>query len=466
MKKNSIKIGLSVILGFVVAASSVAQTINSSYFIDGSFDKHLLNPALTPERGYISLPVLGGYSLTLNSNVGLSNFLYESKTNPGMLTTFMSSEIDKNRFMQSLPDVSQIDMALDMELLTLGFKAFGGFNTISMSMKNRETISIPQQMFGFMKASLSDGNYLIEDVNVNSVTYLETSLGHSHKITDNLTVGAKLKFLTGVAYADANINQLKANVSEQSWVVNANVEMRATATSVTITTNTAEGGEIEEIEAEVLYQGASSTGFAFDMGAIYDMSDLVDGLSVSASVTDIGGIKWKDMVVGKTKNEDIVFDGFDNYDVLGGHDDETTEIDQLEDDFKEMIKLYEAPSETQKINIGATIRVGAEYTLPFADWISVGELFTCRMGLRKYTESRTSVVLSPTKWFDLSGNLAFTSTYGTVLGFVVNLHPAGFNLFLASDGIKATMNPQMIPVDEFGANLMFGVKFPVGKRLN
>ena len=212
MKKNSIKIGLSVILGFVVAASSVAQTINSSYFIDGSFDKHLLNPALTPERGYISLPVLGGYSLTLNSNVGLSNFLYESKTNPGMLTTFMSSEIDKNRFMQSLPDVSQIDMALDMELLNLGFRAFGGFNTISISMKNRETISIPQQMFGFMKASLSDGNYLIEDVNVNSVTYLETSLGHSHKITDNLTIGAKLKFLTGVAYADANINQLKANV--------------------------------------------------------------------------------------------------------------------------------------------------------------------------------------------------------------------------------------------------------------
>mgnify|MGYP003289822593 FL=1 len=62
--------------------------------------------------------------------------------------------------------------------------------------------------------------------------------------------------------------------------------------------------------------------------------------------------------------------------------------------------------------------------------------------------------------------MAFTSHYGTMLGFMVNLHPAGLNLFIASDGIKATMNPQMIPVDEFGANLMFGVKFPVGKRLN
>jgi hypothetical protein len=47
----------------------------------------------------------------------------------------------------------------------------------------------------------------------------------------------------------------------------------------------------------------------------------------------------------------------------------------------------------------------------------------------------------------------------------VNLHPAGFNLFLASDGIKATLYPQMIPVSEFGANVIMGVKIPVGKRL-
>ena len=47
----------------------------------------------------------------------------------------------------------------------------------------------------------------------------------------------------------------------------------------------------------------------------------------------------------------------------------------------------------------------------------------------------------------------------------MNLHPAGFNLFLASDGVKAILNPQMIPVSEFGANIIMGVKIPVGKRL-
>ena len=77
------------------------------------------------------------------------------------------------------------------------------------------------------------------------------------------------------------------------------------------------------------------------------------------------------------------------------------------------------------------------------------------------------IILTPilvTITYRVYSNIAYT-TYGTVLGFVVNLHPAGFNLFLASDGVKATLNPQMIPVSEFGANIIMGVKIPVGKRL-
>ncbi|MBO7260380.1 MAG: hypothetical protein J6U97_02680 [Bacteroidaceae bacterium] len=463
MKKISIKTGLLFVLTLFLAAPSMAQSVNSSYFMDGSFDRHKLNPALSPERGYISLPVIGGTAFTFNGSVGLSNFLYESKSSPGMLTTFMSSEIDKKSFLNSLPDDSKFEIAMDIDILSLGFQAFGGYNTLGVTMKNRNVISIPKQMFGFMKAGLSDGNYLIEDMNVNSVTYGEVYIGHSRKIIDNLTVGVKLKFLTGVAYADANITRMKANISEQSWVVNANAELRVAAPAVVVTTN--EEGAIEGIEEEIVFEGLPSNGFALDLGAHYDMSGIVEGLSVSASVTDIGSINWQEMVVGKTKNEDIVFDGFDEYGVMGDNAAED-EIEQIGEDFQEMLKLYQMPNETKRVNIGATFRLGVEYTIPFVKWISVGELITCRTGVHKYSESRTSVVLSPVKWFDLSGNVAFTSHYGTMLGFMVNLHPAGLNLFIASDGIKATMNPQMIPVDEFGANLMFGVKFPVGKRLN
>ena len=460
------KLLLTIILA-VPASVLMSQTISSAYFLDGSFDRHRMNPALTPERGYLSLPVVGGMNFDLQGNVGLSNFLYESKTDPGMLTTFMSSEISRQQFLNALPDITSFRVGMNLDILSLGIRAFGGYTTLGISLSNRESVNIPKEMFAFMKAGLSDGNYLINNLNVNTMSYLEGAIGHSRPITENLTIGLKFKYLVGVAYADVNIDQMKAKISENGWVVNANATMQAAAPGIVITEDSETGyvdGVETEFSEEVIYEGLKSTGFAIDLGAYYDMSDLVSGLTLSASVTDIGSIKWKGVVTAETDNQDIVFDGFNDYDVMGGSEDDTFE--KLGEDFSEMLNMYQKPAQDKKVNLGATFRLGAEYELPFAQWISVGELFTYRAGIYKYTESRTALVLSPTKWFELSGNVAFTSTYGTTLGFMLNFHPALLNIFVATDGIKATLNPQFIPTESFGTNLLVGVKFPVGARIN
>lgn len=464
MKRKNIILSVAFLLNLLLASPMIAQTVNSSYFLDGSFDRHQMNPALTPERAYLSLPVIGGTNINFNGNVGLSHFIYKSKSQPDVLTTFLSSEIDKNSFLKKLPDNTKVNLNVELELLSLGFRALGGYNTFGINFKTRELVSVPKDMFAFMKAGLSDGNYVVENMRVNSLTYIEAALGHSREVIDNLTVGAKLKFLKGGAYADANITELKATVSNNKWIVNTNAEMQVAApTSDVLTTD--EEGLVDGVAENIELGEFSSNGFAVDLGAYYDMSNLVEGLSVSASVTDIGAIKWKNMEVAKTQNEDIVFDGFDDFDIMADNS-ENEELDNLADDFQDMVQLHKSSSVTKRTNLGATFRVGVEYTMPFAEWISVGELFTYRTGVHKYTESRTAIVLSPLRWFELSGNLAFTSTCGTMLGFMLNIHPAGFNFFIASDGIKAKFNPQFMPVEEFGANLMFGIKVPVGPRLD
>ena len=42
-----------------------------------------------------------------------------------------------------------------------------------------------------------------------SNSYAEIALGHSRKIMDKLTVGAKVKFLLGIYNADFHINDMK-----------------------------------------------------------------------------------------------------------------------------------------------------------------------------------------------------------------------------------------------------------------
>ena len=450
-----------IITGIILLVSSLsnAQTASSSYFLDGSFTRYQLNPALTPERGYLAFPVLSNFQFEADSSVGLSNFLYESKSDPNKLTTFMSSEVNKDDFLNALPSVSKIKFGMDMDLFSLGFYGFQGMNTLNVKFRNSININLPKELFSFMKASLSDGDYLIEDININSYTYLEMALGHSHKINSNLTIGARLKLLVGGYYMDANVDQISAKISGDSWRVNANAIVKVAAPGLKPIYKTGTEKEIEDFDYD--FDGFDSYGFAMDLGAVYDISELVEGLQLSASLTDLGLISWNMMTAATNNTEDVVFNGFSNYDVTGDEEDPT--MDNLEEDFKNLVKIYDQGSKKEKVKLDATFRLGAEYSMFFADWISVGELFTVRSGINKFSEARTSLVLAPSKWFDMTGNVAFSS-YGTAYGFMINLHPVGFNLFFASDCLKAKVNPQFIPTEEFWTNVTFGIIMPIGRR--
>lgn len=460
MKHNN-HISKIIITGIILLVSSLsnAQTASSSYFLDGSFTRYQLNPALTPERGYLAFPVLSNFQFEAYSSVGLSNFLYESKSDPNKLTTFMSSEVNKDDFLNALPSVSKIKFGMDMDLFSLGFYGFQGMNTLNVKFRNSININLPKELFSFMKASLSDGDYLIEDININSYTYLEMALGHSHKINSNLTIGARLKLLVGGYYMDANVDQISAKISGDSWRVNANAIVKVAAPGLKPIYKTGTEKEIEDFDYD--FDGFDSYGFAMDLGAVYDISELVEGLQLSASLTDLGLISWNMMTAATNNTEDVVFNGFSNYDVTGDEEDPT--MDNLEEDFKNLVKIYDQGSKKEKVKLDATFRLGAEYSMFFADWISVGELFTVRSGINKFSEARTSLVLAPSKWFDMTGNVAFSS-YGTAYGFMINLHPVGFNLFFASDCLKAKVNPQFIPTEEFWTNVTFGIIMPIGRR--
>ena len=84
-----------------VAAS--AQSSSSGYFLEGFSQRYQLNPALTPDRNvFVSIPVLSNIQVDMQSSVGLANFLYESKSKPGMLTTFMSPDVPPSSMSDSI----------------------------------------------------------------------------------------------------------------------------------------------------------------------------------------------------------------------------------------------------------------------------------------------------------------------------------------------------------------------------
>ena len=461
MKKQIFKKSFVAASMLLMAVMSYAQSSSSGYFLEGYNQRYQLNPAFAPEHSvFVAIPFLSNIQVDAQGNVGLSNFLYESKNKPGMLTTFMSSEIDKETFLNALPNAAQFNVGVNMDLLAFGMGNKKWFTTFNLKLRNNEQISIPKELFEFMKASLAEDDYMISDINVNSISYVEWSLTHSHKIGDNLTIGGALKFIEGIAYADVNIDEIDARISDEAWKVKTNGTMRTSVPGLNYKYNS-ESKSLDGIE-EYEFTVPSSFGFAMDMGAEYDFKDIVDGLKVSAAITDIGFVNWSNMNTFATDNKEYVsFDGFNNYDINGNNDDP---MEKLEDDLNDMIRLYQtANNGKESIGLDATFRLGASYDLPMVDWLSFGQLFTARTGVYPYLESRTSVCMSPCSWFDATGNLGFTS-YGTTMGLLLNLHPKGVNFFLAVDRLKAEFNPQFIPVNDFGLNFSLGLSLAFGNK--
>ena len=466
MKKHIIRKSLIAASLLLMATAGSAQSASSAYFLEGYNQRYQLNPAFAPERHvFMAVPGISNIQVDVSSTVGLANFLFESTSKPGMLTTFMSPDIDSKTFLDGMPDAAQFNVGLNMDIIALGGGGKNGFTTFNVKIRNSEQISLPKELFGFMKASFAKGSYLIENTNINSISYIETSLTHSHKIGDHLTFGLGFKFLEGIEYADVTIDKIEAELGDEEWKVRSNGTLRASIPGAVYKLEEDEDTHRQRFDGVEGFKVGipKNYGFAVDLGAEFDFVDIIDGLKVSAAVTDLGFIGWDGMNTFATDNNDWVsFGGFNNYDVNGDNSDDT--MDQMNDDFNDMVQMFQVgTNKKENVMLDATVRLGAEYALPFAQWISFGELLTYRTGLWPYYESRTSISLSPCGWFDLSGNLAVTSI-GSTMGLLFNLHPGGFNFFFAVDRLKAELNPQFIPLHDCGVNFSLGLNMAFGKK--
>lgn len=204
-----------------------AQELRSSYFMQTSIFKHQLNPALINES-YIGVPFLGNINVGTVGNIGLGNFIYELPNDPKYsLTTFMSPTVSADQFLGSLKSHNKIDTYINLNLFSVGFKAFKGINIIEMNLRSNSNVNIPKSLFEFMKEAGAKDTYNITDMGISSQNYVEVALGHSHKINNNLTIGAKLKFLIGGAYIDTRINNVDVKLNGDVWSLNGNVSMNA-----------------------------------------------------------------------------------------------------------------------------------------------------------------------------------------------------------------------------------------------
>lgn len=445
------------VLGLMVMLSVTmsAQTLTSGYFLEGNLYRTQLNPAFQPEQNFFSFPLLGNLNFGVNGNVGLNDFVYPYQQDGYALTTFMSGTVDAEKFLNRIPQRVRIGEELGLSIFSVGFKDWGGYNTISLSLHERMNVGIPKSIFAILKGGLSADSYDLSGLNVGLQAYSDLSLGHSRFIGDDLRVGATLHVLAGLASADVKVDELSLQTSEAQWLVSSHAEGKVglpVNAKLTITDD-------ELPDRLEIGSFTKPFGIGLDLGAEYDLGKLVEGLSVSAALTDLSFIGWHSTLNVSTKEAQFEFTGFDDIDPAS--DNMGEQFDALADEASELIELSFSEGKRMTTVLSPTFRLGAKYAMPFYDKLSAALLFSHRMGkLYGYTEGRLFVNVAPTKGIELSANGALT-TYGSSWGWMVNFHPNGFGLFIGSDCMLTKVTPQFIPVGNVNANVSLGINFPL-----
>lgn len=479
---------LIVVMLLLVSVSVQAQFLRTSYFMEGSHYRMQLNPALTPGRGYFNFPVIGSFNASVNSSSLGYQDVIDIIDNSSDGDYFLSSD-----FINRLDATNNLNVNLSTDIISAGWYKGKNFWSFNVGLRNDIGASVPKTMFEFMREmngvdinSIDWSNYNRtvgkESLNINS--YAEVGIGFARDITSRLTVGGRVKALLGIGNMKLDINRMAVNTNLQGiadvenldWSRVANdqeyanelagkisgtgrvdVEARLESSFKGLELQENENGYVDEIKFESDKLGIAGYGVGIDLGASYK---LLDRLTVSASILDLGFMKWSKSstsVATARSSEDLNFDF--NQPTLQGKLDEVQRFanvvgsgEVLNYDMLQM-QVDENEAKSRSTSLTSTLVIGAEYAL-LGDWLTVGALYTSRFAKPKTLNELTfSANIRPANNFNVAASYSVLQASGKTFGVALKFGP----LFVGTDYMYLGENSKNV-------NAYIGISFPLSKQ--
>lgn len=470
MKKIAILLVALFALWGVDTANAQSRT---SYFMEGSYFRSEFNPALAPTRGYFMIPGLSGLNLNVGTNfLSLDNFIFERD---GQLVTALHQSVSADDFLKKLPDTLTATGNMNVNLLGVGLYTKKMFWSFGANLRCDNNVAISKDLFRVVK-TFGNGVYDLGSTSMSANEYVEVYAGTSFPLFDWMTVGARAKFLIGLANLSAEFDKLILDVNEN--YVEAYMHGELNASSPILSNKPLASGDDYSMSDLLCYndtalvkENLKSYGAAVDLGV--EMRFLENHLKVSAAVTDLGFIRWSKTshITGEVAGG-AMFEGV----VIGeeGLNEDLSSYFKPVDESGEFFDFSGIrPGEGNSRRLTCSVNAGVEYNM-LKNKIALGVFSQTRFLTAKtakpLSEVTASLNLRPTSW--LSATVTHTMMVGGsnagVFGAAINFHPALLNLyfgvdFIDSNWVKAFNDRLIIPRNAKSINLYMGAAFNFGR---
>ena len=435
---------ISAILALAAFCAVSAQDFKTGYFLDNYSYSYRLNPA-APMDGdtYTFFGIgLGNVSVELNSNFPTTTLISTGKDGEYLMPFLNTAQFSDEDILSKLTDRNNLTLDANINVLTFGRQAEDHRFSVELNLRAGLGVGATKDFFTFARRGLSslssgdyNGTYQFDNIGMDLSTYGELAFCYSQKIGDIVTVGGGVKALLGLANANVNWSALarEGAVEDVYAKTDATIQM-ALPLNFTVPTGTYDGGtffdlnslygQLGSIDLKSIGKTLAGFGAAVDLGVTVEP---VEGLSISASVLDLGFISWNSAVNATTSFEGE-FDG---------------------DDFSRVFTIKESGGKNYMKMLNYTAHAGVKYRMPFYDGLSVGALGTFQ---KNNKEGRLGIDFTPFKFFSLAASGGY-GTYGPSFGAAINLRAPFFNLFAGMDGIVTKFAPKSFIPDTKVATL-------------
>ena len=428
-----------------------AQSFQEGFLLSSYRLGYRYNPAMGNDSDMISV---GQFGMNTRANVGAAAFLYPRD---GEVVTGLHRSVSGAELLGNLQKDNYLTSSLNYNLLSYGIARGSAYHTFELNARAFGGASVPIEIVELVKMGTTRSSFDMSDLRVQGNVYGELAYGYSRRLSDALAVGARAKLLVGLYAADMRATRLDVNTDSEALRAHLQAQLDLTSRSGGIETDEDGFMNYRRWLARDKWRLPSGVGLAFDMGVLVTP---VEGLDISASVLDLGGLLWYYGNAGSLDNE-LSFEGLGQVTLDDANRSGLTGIlTNLRNDALADVKFSKVKDNVRMAVVPFQVHAGVKYRMPFYDALSVGVTGQLLGGHgMPYKEVRAGVALRPWNWLDVTANYGVGS-YGTVFGVAGSVRVLRFRAtFGLQNGFGGTIPYTSTPLQANFKTVTVGVTY-------
>ncbi len=473
------------ILFLLISGNIIAQD-NTLYNMSNVPQSMNNNPAFHPKyKAFVGFPAMSNVYFDMVH----TGFTYKDLFKPLAPVNGVNQwGLDLDNMLSTMKDKNYINTDFQYSLLNLGFMLRNDwYLSFSINTKVNERFKYPKLLDVINGNFREDGTPLSFSFAEDLTVYNEFGVGFSKKIDNKLYIGGKIKFLRGVGnihaknmtidmYTETNPDSIYNLTFDTDFdIMTASpVEFNPTYDSQT---NAWTGYDYDLEKIGLMDIIGKNKGLGFDFGATYNINDM---FTVSASIIDLGFIKWSNNINSISQKGEYYVNGIDLAKYIEDYNSAKNTNTGVLDDFGKTISdtivgLMEPKigGDAYKTRLSTKLFLGGSYHA--TKWLDASALYR---GYFYSGDLKSALTLSANANFlrAWSASVSWSAMYGQYnnvgVGFAYNL--GIFQFYFVQDNIAATLYPVDMKMTEtwikntkqltyhFGVNMVFRYKKDIG----